>query len=417
MNNELLAVFDYLESERGIDRATLVALVEDALLVAARKVVGGYENLRVRIDPKNGDIQALAKLLVVDEVAQPDKEIALREARRKHPEAELGQELDIEVTPANFGRIAAQTAKQAIMHKLRQAEKSRICSEYQDMLFQLVNGVVRRVERGEIWIDFTKAEGVMRYSEKIPGEDYQPGDHITALLVEVNADRPGPSLLVSRSHPDLVTRLFEREVTEITEKLVEIKATAREPGYRTKIAVHSKEERIDPVGACVGLRGNRVKTIVRELGGEKVDIVKWDADIATFVTNALQPAKLSAVEVDEKEHTVRVTVPDDQLSLAIGKKGQNARLAAKLTNWRIDINKHVKPETSMDFEDKVQRATDALARIPGIGKAAAPLLVANGFLSLEGIVAAEVEDIAAIEGLDAKRAAEIMEAAKLQLGM
>jgi N utilization substance protein A len=249
----------------------------------------------------------------------------------------------------------------------------------------------------------------------MPGEDYQPGDHITALLTEINADRPGPSLCVSRAHPDLVRRLFEREVTEIAENLVEIKIVAREPGYRTKIAVTSKDSRIDPVGACVGLRGNRVKTVVRELGGEKVDIIRWEPELRDFVANALQPAKLNSVAIDEEEHLVRVTVPEDQLSLAIGKKGQNARLAAKLTGWRIDINKQDQAEKQI-FEDKVHRATEALARIPGIGEEAAPMLVSHGFLTLEGILAAEEEDLAAIEGIDDAQAKGILEAARREMG-
>jgi len=415
MNNELITVLEYLEHERGIDRETLMALVEESLATAARKAVRYADDLRVKVDRKTGEIQALATLKVVRNVKDRDREISLFEARKRVPGAKEGDEVEWEVTPANFGRIAAQTAKQTIMHRLRQAEKSRICEDFQDQLNRLVTGVVRRVERGEVYIDFSRAEGAMRYPDRMPGEDYQPGDHITALLVEINSDRPGPSLYVSRSHPDLVKRLFEREVTEIAESLVEIKMLAREAGYRTKIAVHSNDSRIDPVGACVGLRGNRVKTIVRELGGEKVDIIRWDPDIRVFVTNSLQPAKLDNVHIDEEKHSVRVIVPEDQLSLAIGKKGQNARLAAKLTTWRIDINKHDQVEKLL-FEDKVQRAIEALAQIPGIGEDAAPLLVHHGFLSLEGILAADVEDIAAIDGIDETGAQEIMDAARKQMG-
>lgn len=415
MNSELLTVVEYLEHERGIDKETLMILVEEALVSAARKAVRSRQDVHVAIDRTTGDIKAWAKLEVVETVKNRSVEIALSEARTRMPETETGQTIDWEVTPANFGRIAAQTAKQAIMHRLRQAEKSRICEEFQSQVGQLVTGVVRRVERGEVYVDFSRAEGVMRYTDRMPGEDYQPGDHITALLVEVNADRPGPSLYVSRSNPDLVRRLFEREVTEIAENLVEIKGVAREAGYRTKIAVASSDSRVDPVGACVGLRGNRVKTIVRELGGEKVDIIRWDPDICTFVGYALQPAKLSTVEADEEKHSIRVIAPEDQLSLAIGKKGQNARLAAKLTNWRIDINKHEQLQ-KLVFEDKVQRAIEALAKIPGISEEAAPKLVSHGFLSLEGILAADEEDIATIEGLDRDKATQIMAAAREQLG-
>lgn len=415
MNNELIAILEYLENERGIDRETLLALVEESLMQAARKAVGPANELRVKIDSKLGDIKALARLKVVETVAHPDSEIGLEQARRRLPDAKLDDLVDWEVTPANFGRIAAQTAKQTIMYRLRQAEKVRICEDFQTSLNQLVTGVVRRVEKGDVYVDFTRAEGVMRYQDRIPGEEYLAGDHITALLIEINADRPGPSLYVSRSTPDLVRKLFEREVSEIAENLVSVKGVAREAGYRTKIAVTSREPRVDPVGACVGLRGNRVKTVVRELGGEKVDIIRWEDDVRAYVTNALQPAKLAGVEVVEAEHTVRVTVPEDQLSLAIGKKGQNARLAAKLTGWRIDINKFQKPE-ELGFEDKVQHAIEALARIPGIGGEVAGKLVANGFLSLEGILAALPEDIAAIEGISEDRAREIVEAARQHLG-
>ena len=416
MNSELIAVLEYLENERGIKRDTLLALVEESLVSAARKALGPVNELRVNIDPATGDIRAWAQLTAVERATDPASEISLSKARRQHPDAKIGDVLDWEVTPTNFGRIAAQTAKQTIMFRLRQAEKSRICEEFQALRNQLLTGVVRRVERGDVYIDFTRAEGVMRYAERIPGEDYQPGDHITAMLVEINADRPGPSLYVSRANPDLVRRLFEREVSEIAEGLVEIKLAAREAGYRTKIAVASNEPRVDPVGACVGLRGNRVKTVVRELGGEKVDIIRWDADVRTFVGNALQPAKLANVQLDEEQHAVRVNVPEDQLSLAIGRKGQNARLAAKLTGWRIDINKFEKEPLELDFEDRVQRAVDALARLEAIGEEAAKQLVANGFISLEGILAAEPGDIAVLDGLDEERARQIIAAAREQLG-
>jgi len=416
MNSELMVVLEYLEHERGIDRETLIQLVEESLTAAARKSVPTGHEVTVKIDRMTGDIQAWAHLTVVDRVSNPEAEVTLAEVSKRYPDAKLGDEVEWgRKTSDDFGRIAAQTAKQAIMFRLRQAEKKGICEDFQEQLNQLITGVVRRVERGDVFVDFSRAEGVMKYSERIPGEDYQTGDHITALLVEINADRPGPSLYVSRAHPEMVCRLFEREVTEIAEGLVKVRAVAREAGYRTKIAVASSDPRIDPVGTCVGLRGNRVKTVVRELGGEKVDIIRWDPDVRIFVANALQPAKLSSVTVDEEGKCVHVVVPEDQLSLAIGRKGQNARLAHKLTGWRIDINKHVE-EARLQFEDKIQHAIEALARIEGIGGEAAPVLVRNGFLSLEGILAAEVEDIAALENVGPERAAEILAAAKRELG-
>jgi N utilization substance protein A len=415
MNSDFLVVLEYLEHERGIDREALIQLVEESLAAAAVKSVNATRDVRVRIDRITGDIQAWAKLIVVDKIENPHDEVLFSEAKKRYDDIELGEEIEWEVTPEDFGRIAAQTAKQAIMHRLRQAEKQNICEDFRDQLNQLITGVVRRLEHGDVYIDFARAEGVLRHSDRIPGEDYMPGEHITALLAEINPDRPGPSLFVSRSHPDVVRRLFEREVSEIAEGLVEVKGVAREAGYRTKIAVHSPEPRVDPVGACVGLRGNRVKTVVRELGGEKVDIIRWDPDVATFVTNALQPAKLSRVMVDEEKHTVKVIAAEDQLSLAIGRKGQNARLAAKLTGWKIDINRHEQVERQA-FEDKVQHAIDALARIPGIGEECAAVLVHNGFLSLEGILAADVNDIASLEEIGPERADSIVAAAKEQLG-
>jgi N utilization substance protein A len=415
MNSELMVVLEYLEHERGIERETLIQLVEESLTAAARKAVQTGHEAVVRIDRMTGDIHAWAHLTVVETVSNPEAEVALADVLPGHPEAKLGDDVEWEVTPDDFGRIAAQTAKQAIMFRLRQAEKKGICEDFQEQLNQLITGVVRRVERGDVFIDFARAEGVLKYAERIPGEDYQTGDHISALLVEINADRPGPSLYVSRAHPELVCRLFEREVTEIAEGLVKVRAVAREAGYRTKIAVASSDPRIDPVGACVGLRGNRVKTVVRELGGEKVDIIRWDPDVRIFVTNALQPAKLSSVTVDEGARCVHVVVPEDQLSLAIGRKGQNARLAHKLTGWRIDINRHVE-EARMQFEDKIQHAIEALARIEGIGSDVAPMLVRNGFLSLEGILAAEEADIAALDNVGPERAAGILAAARRELG-
>ena len=414
MNSELLAVLDYLESERGIDRNALISLVEESLLSAARKAVGPANELSVQVNPKTGDIQAFAQLRVVERVTDEHSEIALTEARTRYPRVELGEMVEWEVTPADFGRIAAQTARQTILQRLRQAEKSQISEEFKELLNDIISGVVRRVERGEVYIDFHRAEGVMRYAERIPGEDYQPGDHIAALLVDINVDRPGPSLYVSRARPEFVVRLFEREVSEIAEQVVVVKAVAREPGHRTKMAVASSDPRVDPVGACVGLRGNRVKTIVRELGGEKVDIIPWSEDIRELAANALQPAKLAGIEVDEEHHVLRVNVPEDQLSLAIGRRGQNVRLANKLTGWRIDINRMEKSER-LGFEHKVQRAIDALAQIPVIGPEEAETLVRNGFISLEGILAAEPVDLAGLDGLNMERALEIIEAARKRL--
>jgi N utilization substance protein A len=416
--NELLAALDYLEHERGIDRVTLIDLISESLRSAARKAVQQTRELVVRFDDKTGQFKCWAKLLVTDIVNDSAEEISLKEALRKFPDAKPGDELEWEVTPRNFGRIAAQAAKQVISTRLRQAEKRNICESFKDQLHQLLNGVVRHIDRNEIIVDFGQAEGALRFQDKIPGEEYQQGDHLTAMLIEINADKPGPSLYVSRNHPDFVLRLFEREVTEISDGVVEIKGVAREAGYRSKIAVHTSQPRIDPVGACVGLRGNRVKTIVRELNGEKIDIINWDPDIRKFVENALKPAKLNSIEVNEGHHLVKVKVPEDQLSLSIGKKGQNARLAAKLTGWRIDIGKSeppvVEPQQA-DYQELYRNAVEKISSLADLTPEKAEILVQNGFNSLEVIVAGNQADIADLDGIGEELAARIVSAAKEQL--
>lgn len=412
MNNELLAVLEYLENERGIDREKLVSLVEESLVASARKSIGPANELQVTIDPKTGDIKAWAKLEVVETVNHPDAEISVEKARVKYPDVELGEKVDWEVTPENFGRIAAQAAKQAMLSRLRKAEKAQIAEEFSDQVGQLLSGVVTRVENRDVYIDFRRAEGVIYSQDTIPGEEYRAGDHVTVILKEVDEKSSGPGLIVSRADAELVRRLFEREVTEISEGLVKIHAVAREAGYRSKIAVSSEDPQVDPVGACVGLRGNRVKTVVRELGGEKVDIVPWTQDIGDFVANALQPAKLTSVEVDEENHLVCVKASEEQLSLAIGRKGQNARLAAKLTSWRIDIQKLEEEPKDLGFQDKIQQATERLAEIPGIGNDLAPRLVANGFLSVDGLLAADEADLSSIDEIDEEQAKQIKQAVR-----
>ncbi len=410
MNSEFLSVLEYLENERQISREVLIEVIEDSLLSAARKAVGPVNELRVRINPQTGDINAWARLHVVERVTEPEHEIALDEARRQKPEAKPGDQLEFEVTPKDFGRIAAQTTKQIIMQKLRQVDRVRVCREYAEYIGSLVSGVVTKIERGDVLVSLPRAaEAIMPYAERIPGEDYQVGDHFTGLLVRVNEDQPGPSLILSRAATDFVRSLFEREVSEISEGLVQVKAVAREPGYRSKIAVFSSESGVDPVGACVGLRGNRVKNIIRELAGEKVDIIYWSDNVATFAANALQPAKLARVSVDQEEHELVVEAPEDQLSLAIGRKGQNARLAAKLTGWRIEIKK-LRSEEETEFESKVQQAVRTLAEKLELEHDLAARLVDNGFVSLEGLAEAEADDLAAIDGIDRECAERIISA-------
>jgi len=409
MNNELLSQLDYLERERGIDRETLCAVIEDALLAASKKSISHAEDVSVRINRKTGDIRAVGRFTVVDKVTDPAREIALADARLTHKDAQIGSVIEVDLTPRNFGRIAAQTAKQSILQRLRQAQRERDFGEYKNRAGDIVSGSVRRFERSDVIIDLGRTEAVMPASERVPIEEYQIGDRVRAYILRVDENAMGPMVVLSRSHPDFVRRLFQLEVSEIADNTVEIKGIAREPGFRTKLAVFSHDEKVDPVGACVGMRGMRVKNIVRELSGEKIDIVRWHEDIRIYVANALAPAKLSKVNVDEATRTVSVIVDADQLSLAIGKKGQNARLTAKLTGWRIDIQRQPEDTT---FEEKVRKAVDTLAAIEAIGPQRAEALVQAGFLTVEGLLAADIADLAAVEGFDAATAEAVHKAAE-----
>jgi N utilization substance protein A len=408
MNGELSSVLSYLEKERGIDRETLFLTVESALLSASRKSVGPAKNVRIHMDRKTCDIKAFATVLVVEKVDNPHDEITLAGARKVNPTAQLGDSVEIEVTPKNFGRIAAQTAKQAILQKIRQAERNIVYEEYRDRVNDIVSGTIRRFERNDIVIDLGRAEAILSSKERISTEMYQLGDQIRALVLSVQDNASGPCIMLSRSHPDFLRRLFQLEVAEISDNTVEIKGVAREAGFRTKIAVMSRDAKVDPVGACVGMRGVRVKNIVRELSGEKIDIVRWSDDIKTYVSNALSPAKLSKVEIDpDKPRVIHVTTEADQLSLAIGKRGQNVRLSSKLTGWKIDVQKD---EGNISFEEKVAKAICDLAAIPNIGRANAEKLVQAGFLNIEGILAAEVADLEATGEFDSATAKIIYEA-------
>ena len=397
MNNELLTILEYLEQERGISRDVLVKAVESALLSASRKSIHPASELKVKVDPDTGDIKAWARLTVVDSFPNSDQLIIDR-AREKYPEVQVGDVLDWEVTPKNFGRIAAQTAKQAIMQQLRRAEKENVKAEFAEQIGKIINGVVRRFESGNIIIDFQKAEGLLSSKEKIYGEQYMAGDHINALLLDVDTNTSGPSLIVSRTHPDFVRQLFEREVSEIHDGTVEIIKVAREAGSRSKISVKSNASRVDPVGACVGMRGTRVKSVTSELGGERIDIIPYDEDIKQYAINALQPAKVKSVEVNEADNELIVYVTPDQSRLAFGKKAQNVRLSSKLIGWNINIQ-IIEPVKEESMEDKIRKASDILAEKAGISGETAFKLVSNGYVSLEGIRAAGREEIEAIEGI------------------
>ncbi len=406
MNGELIAVLEYLQREKGIDKETLLQAVEQALLQASKKAVGPARELRIEIDRKTGAIAAIATLMVVENVVNNHDEISVPDARKRKPNAQIGDAVDVEVTPANFGRIAAQTAKQAMLQRIRQVEKNMVFEEFKGRAGDIISGTVRRFERSDVIVDLGRIEGVMPSRERVPTEEYQPGDRIRAFILSVNNAGHGAEIILSRSHPDFVKKLFELEVTEIADKTVEIKGIAREAGFRSKIAVSSRDDKVDPVGACVGMKGMRVKNIVRELSGEKIDIIRWDSNVRTFVANALAPAKLRNLVIDEQRRSVKIIVDADQLSLAIGKKGQNARLTSKLTGWNIDIEKEETAE--LGFEAKVARAIKELAAIPGIEKEVAESLVKSGFHSLEGLLAVDVNDLTDILG--AEKATQVYQA-------
>jgi N utilization substance protein A len=410
MNSELSAVVEYMERERGVDRETIIEAIESALQSAANKSMADAEDLRVTINRETLDIKAFARKKVVVSVDDRYNEVSLAEARRSNPAAQLDEMIEIESTPRNFGRIAAQTAKQTILQRIRQAEKSRIFADYKNRTGEIITGTVRRFERSTVVIELDHgAEGVMPSKERVPTEEYEVGERIRAYIVAIKERESGPEILLSRAHPDFVRRLFELEVSEIADGTMEIRGIAREAGYRSKVAVISHDERVDPVGACVGIRGMRVKNIVRELNGEKIDIVRWSEDVKALVVNALAPAKLKGVEVDEPTHTVTVTVEADQLSLAIGKRGQNARLTSKLIGWRVDIQKD---EEAMNFEERVAAAVSGLIAVEGIGEEWAEKLVYAGFLTVEGIMAADLSDLEEIEDVTPEQAQALWSAAE-----
>jgi transcription termination/antitermination protein NusA len=391
MNADFLAVLEFWEREKGISRDVLVSAVEEALLSAAKKAVGPARELRVTIDPKNGDIKAWAKLIVAEKVISKHDQISQFDARRIKPDAVVGEELEIEVTPTGFGRIASQYAKQALMQQIRRAEKAMIFTEFKDRVGDIISGTVRRFERSDVLVDLGKYEALLPNKERVPTEEYQVGERIRCYVKAVEQGPHGPEIILSRADPRFVIKLFQVEVSEISDGTIEIKGIAREAGFRTKLAVWTRDEKVDPVGACVGLRGQRVKNIVRELNNEKVDIIKWSPNVRDFITNALAPAKLKTFEIDEARKRVKIMVSEDQLSLAIGKRGQNARLTSKLTGWQVDIEAEV--VVNKGFEEKVAEAVNQLAAIEGITREQADALVHAGLTRLEDLLQTDESDL------------------------
>ena len=413
MTSEIQVLFEYYEKEKGIPRDTMVEALSTALLSAARKSVGPARELRVDVNPDKGDIVAVAKLIASQNVKSPYEEISIEIARKINPEAQLGDEIEVKVTPKDFGRIAAQTARQTMMQQLRIAEKAMIYDEFKDRAGDIVGGTVRRFDKSDVMVDLGKFEGTMPSRERVTTDQYSIGDRIRAYVVAVENGSRGPEIILSRSHPNFVRRLFEFEVSEIADQTVEIRGIAREPGFRTKVAVYSADPKVDPVGACVGLRGARVKNIVRELNNEKVDIIRWSEDLTEFVTDALKPAIIRSIEIDEAEKQVRVTVDEEELSKAIGRRGQNARLTSRLLGWDVQIEKD-SSKTEIFEKRVIDAANEFVSKIGEevIDTDTAIKLVKGGIVNLEFFSMVDVSDVADILEGDSEAAQKICEAAK-----
>ena len=415
MTNDIVALIEYYEKEKGIDRDKVVAALEFAFISAYRKMVPGaeaIETLRADVNTRKGETRIFATLNVVADEEYKDKfnEVPLTTALKKKPDAQPGDPLEFNVTPKDFGRIAVQTAKQTMMQRLRQAEKEMIYEEFKDRAGDIVSGTVRRFERNDVMIDLGKFEGVMPNKERVQGEDYNIGDRIRCYVLAVENEGRGPEIILSRSHPNFVRRLFEAEVNEISDRTVEIRGIAREAGFRTKVAVWSSDPKVDPVGACVGMRGARVKNIVRELNNEKVDILRWSEDPEEFIREALKPAELRSVSVDRENKVIHVTVDEIDLSKAIGRKGQNARLSSRLMGWDVQVRRDESKEEQ--FKEKIGGAAHTLGEQLGISDELAEKLTLAGGIAPEYIVGMSEEDIAEALEISHEEAAPILARAK-----
>jgi N utilization substance protein A len=402
---ELLQIADAVAREKAIDRRIVLGAMEDAIAKAARSRYGSETEVRAEIDPKSGELHLSRHMLVVETVENPAMQISLEDARRRHPAAQIGDTIADPLPPLEYGRIAAQSAKQVIVQKVREAERDRQYDEYKDRIGDIVNGIVKRVEYGNVVVDLGRGEAIVRRDEMLPREVFRNGDRIRAYIYDVRREQRGPQIFLSRTHPQFMSKLFAQEVPEIYDGIVEVKSVARDPGSRAKIAVVSRDSSVDPVGACVGMRGSRVQAVVNELQGEKIDIIPWSQDIATFVVNALAPAEVAKVVLDEERERIEVVVPDQQLSLAIGRRGQNVRLASQLTGWDIDIltEQEESERRQAEFENRTRMFIDTLNVDEVIGQ----LLASEGFNSVEELAMVDVKEIAGIEGFDEDTAAEL----------
>ena len=407
---ELLQIADAVAREKAIDRGIVIAAMEDAIAKAARSRYGAETDVHAEIEPKTGDLRLSRHMLVVETVENPSNQITLEGARKHHPAAQVGDTIADPLPPLEYGRIAAQSAKQVIVQKVREAERDRQYAEYKDRIGDIVNGVVKRVEYGNVVVDLGRGEAIVRRDEMLPREVFRNGDRIRAYIYDVRREPRGPQIFLSRTHPQFTAKLFAQEVPEIYDGIVEVKAVARDPGSRAKIAVISRDSSVDPVGACVGMRGSRVQAVVNELQGEKIDIIPWSPDIATFVVNALAPAEVAKVVLDEDKERIEVVVPDQQLSLAIGRRGQNVRLAFQLTGWDIDIltEQEESERRQAEFENRTKVFVEALNLDEVVGQ----LLASEGFGSIEELALVDQKELAGIEGFDDDTARELQERAK-----
>ncbi|KQT83930.1 transcription termination factor NusA [Aurantimonas sp. Leaf443] len=407
---ELLQIADAVAREKSIDREIVIGAMADAIQKAARSRYGQETNIRVDINTKTGEMKLQRLLEVVEEVENPNTQIYLELARDKNPDAEPGDFIAEQLPPMDFGRIAAQSAKQVIVQKVRDAERDRQYEEFVGRVGEIVNGTVKRVEYGNVIVDLGKAEGIVRRDEQIPRELFRYGDRVRAYVYDVRREPRGPQIFLSRTHPQFMAKLFTMEVPEIYDGIITIKAVARDPGSRAKIAVVSSDSSVDPVGACVGMRGSRVQAVVGELQGEKIDIIPWSPDAASFLVNALQPAEVAKVVLDEDAERIEVVVPDDQLSLAIGRRGQNVRLASQLTGWDIDIltEQEESERRQKEFAERSEIFMEALNVDEMVGQ----LLASEGFATVEEVAYVDVGEVAAIEGFDEDTAGEIQARAR-----
>jgi N utilization substance protein A len=407
---ELLQIADAVAREKTIDRSIVIAAMEDAIAKAARSRYGAETDVHAEINSKTGELRLSRHMLVVEKVENSAIEMTLEDARRHNPAAQVGDTIADTLPPLEYGRIAAQSAKQVIVQKVREAERDRQYAEYKDRIGEIVNGVVKRVEYGNAVLDLGRGEAVIRRDELLPRETFRNGDRVRAYVYDVRREPRGPQIFLSRTHPQFMAKLFTQEVPEIYDGIIEIKAVARDPGSRAKIAVISRDSSVDPVGACVGMRGSRVQAVVNELAGEKIDIIPWSQDVATFVVNALAPAEVVKVVLDEVRERIEVVVPDAQLSLAIGRRGQNVRLASQLTGWDIDILTEAE-ESERRQKEFAERSAMFMESLD-VDETVAQLLSSEGFTSVEDLAFVPVEELASIEGFDEDTAAELQSRAK-----